>query len=168
MANITRRDTNEVSRPSTDYRWDPFRVMDALLRWDPMRGDAAGYGQGEFTPRFDIKETKNAFVIKADLPGIREEDLNISLTGSQLTVSGKRDEERREEGEHHYMVERNSGTFSRVFSLPEGVDADAVTADMKNGVLTLQIPKRPEAQPKRISIGRGEGGDAGGAGKAKA
>jgi HSP20 family protein len=66
------------------------------------------------------------------------------------------------------MVERSSGNFSRVFSLPEGVDADAVTADMKNGVLTLQIPKRPEAQPKRISIGRGEGGDGSAAGKAKA
>lgn len=167
MANITRRDTNEVNRPSGDYRWDPFRVMDALLRWEPMRGEAAGYSHGEFTPRFDIKETKNAFVIKADLPGIKDEDVNISLTGSQLTVSGKRDEERREEGEHHYMVERSSGTFSRVFSLPDGVDADAVTADMKNGVLTLQIPKRPEAQPKRISIGRSDSSE-GAAGKAKA
>jgi len=168
MANIMRRDSNEVSRPSGEYRWDPFRVMDALLRWDPMRGEGTGYSQGEFTPRFDIKETKNAFVIKADLPGIKDEDVNISLTGSQLTVSGKRDEERREEGEHHYMVERSAGSFSRVFSLPEGVDADAVTADMKNGVLTLQIPKRPEAQPKRITIGRGEGTEGAATGKAKA
>jgi len=168
MANIIRRDTNEATRPAGDYRWDPLRVMDALLRWDPLRGEAGGFGQGDFTPRFDIKDTKNAFVIKADLPGIKEEDLNVSLTGSQLTVSGKREEERREEGEHHYMVERSGGNFSRVFSLPEGVDADAVSADLKNGVLTLQIPKRPEAQPKRISIGRGEGGDNGGAGKAKA
>ena len=167
MANIMRRDTNEAARAPADYRWDPFRVMDALLRWDPARGEGGGYLQGEYTPRFDIKETKNAFVIKADLPGIKDEDVNISLTGSQLTVSGKREEERREEGEHHYMVERNAGNFSRVFSLPEGVDADAVTADLKNGVLTLQIPKRPEAQPKRISIGRGEGTDTG-AGKAKA
>jgi HSP20 family protein len=168
MANIMRRESNEATRPAGDYRWDPFRVMDALLRWDPLRGEGGGYSQGDFTPRFDIKETKNAFVIKADLPGIKDEDLNISLTGSQLTVSGKREEERREEGEHHYMVERSSGNFSRVFSLPEGVDADAVSADLKNGVLTLQIPKRPEAQPKRISIGRGEGSAEANAGKAKA
>lgn len=168
MANITRRDPNETTRSTGDYRFDPFRVMDALLRWDP-RGDGGGYLQGDFVPRFDIKETKDGFVIKADLPGVKDEDVNVSVTGSQLAISGKREEENREEGEHHYLVERSAGTFSRVFSLPDGADADSVTADMKNGVLTLKIPKRPEAQPRRINIGRaGSTNEGGGAGKAKA
>jgi HSP20 family protein len=162
MSSIMRRDNNETTRTPAEYRWDPLRVMDAFLRWDPYRSDnGLSQYQGDYTPRFDIKETKNAYVIKADLPGLRDEDVNVSLTGSQLTISGKREDERREEGEHHYMVERSAGTFTRTFVLPNGVDADAVSAEMKDGVLTLQIPKRPEAQPKKIAIGRNDGATAG-------
>ena len=159
MANLIRRENREVGRSATpEYRLDPFRVMDALLRWDPFRGEWGGLGQGgEFAPRFDVKETKDAYVIKADLPGVKEEQVDVSLSGNLLTINGKREEEHREEGENYYAMERSSGSFARSFTLPENVDAEGVSADLKSGVLTVQIPKRPESQPKKIAIGKGEG-----------
>ena len=168
MANIIRRDNNDVTRAtSSDYRWDPFRMMDALFRWDPFRSDSSFFAPGgEFSPRFDVKETKSSYVIKADLPGLNEEDLNVSVTGHQLTISGRREQERRDEGDQYFAVERSSGSFARTFSLPDVVDPDAVKADLKNGVLTLEIPKRPEAQPRKVNIGGGAA--TGGGGKAKA
>lgn len=157
MATIVRRENREAPRTSAgEYRWDPFRVMDAFLRWDPLRMDDGLLARGgEFTPRFDVKQTKDAFVIKADLPGVRDEDLDVSLTGSLLSISGKREAERREGDEQYYALERSYGTFTRSFSLPDSVDGEHVTADLKNGVLTVVIPKKPEAQPKKISVGKG-------------
>jgi len=109
----------------------------------------------EFTPRFDVKDTKDAYVIKADLPGVKEEDVEVSLNGSLLTISGKREEEHREEGDSYYAMERSSGSFARSFTMPQGIDGNDVSAELKNGVLSVRIPKKPEAQPKRIAIGKG-------------
>jgi len=155
MANLIKRENRELARgASPEHRLDPFRVMDALLRWDPFRGDLGG-GDLEFVPRFDVKETKDAYVIQADLPGVKDEELGVSLSGNLLTISGKREEEHREEGESYYAAERSYGNFVRSFTMPDGVDAENVNADLKQGVLTVHIPKKPEAQPKRISIGKG-------------
>jgi HSP20 family protein len=160
MANLIRRDNRDATQSTTNpnYRLDPLRVMDALLRWDPFRGEWSGMTQAaEFAPHFDLKETKDAFVIHADLPGVKDDDLNLSLTGNLLTISGKREDEKRQEGEAYYAVERSHGTFTRSFTMPESVEADAVSADLKNGVLTVRLPKKPEAQPRRIAIGKSEG-----------
>ena len=167
MANLIRRESREPARGTApEYRWDPFRVMDALLRWDPFRGDFGGAPQGaEFMPRFDVTETKDAYVIKADLPGVKEDDLNLSVNGNMLTLSGTREAEHRDEGDRAYLVERSYGEFARSFALPEGVDADNVSAELKNGELIVRLPKKPEAQPKKIAIGKS---GAGGEGKAKA
>jgi HSP20 family protein len=131
--------------------------MDALLRWDPFRGgEWGGVTSGtEFMPRFDVKETKDAYVIKADLPGVKDEELDVSLNGNQLTIGGKREEEHREEGDAYYAMERGHGSFARSFTMPDGIEGNGVTADLKHGVLTVRIPKKPEAQPKRIAIGKG-------------
>src|SRR4029079_6660825 len=157
MANLIKRENRDVTRSaSPEHRLDPFRMMDALLRWDPFRGDWGGVSQTpDFAPRFDVKETKDAYVISADLPGVKDEELEVSLSGNLLTISGKREEEHREEGESTYAMERSHGSFARSFTMPDGVDAENVTADLKHGVLTLRIPKKPETQPKRIAIGKG-------------
>ena len=155
MANLIKRENRDVTRGvSPEHRLDPFRVMDALLRWDPFRGELGG-GNLEFVPRFDVKETKEAYVIQADLPGVKDDELEVSLSGNLLTISGKREEEHREEGESYYTIERSYGNFVRSFTMPDGVDSESVNADLKQGVLTVRIPKKPDAQPKRISIGRG-------------
>jgi len=157
MLNLIKRENRDVTRSATpEHRLDPFRMMDALLRWDPFRGEWGGFGQSvEFVPRFDVKETKDAYVVSADLPGVKDEELNVSLNGNLLTISGTREEEHREEGESYYAMERSHGSFARSFTMPDGVDGDGVTADLKQGVLTVRIPKKPEAQPKRIAIGKG-------------
>jgi len=147
--------------------WDPFEMMQDLMRWDPFREMSRrmlGEETGAFVPTFDVKETKDSFVFRADLPGVKDSDVDISLTGNRLTISGRRQEENKEEGEQFYAYERSYGSFSRSFTLPEGIDAEHVQADLKDGVLNVVLPKKPEVQPKRIAL-KGGGGDGG---KAKA
>ena len=164
MATLIRRNQNEAV-PSSGSVWDPFRVMRDVLRWDPFRELEAAVGgdYGLFAPSFDVKEDKDGYVFRADLPGVKEEDLEISLTGNRLTISGKREQEKREQGETYYASERSYGSFSRAFTLPDGTDAENVKAELKNGVLQVTVPKKPEVQPRKITIAKDEG-----ASKAKA
>lgn len=164
MANLIRRENREVARNREQgvgwdpfQSWDPFRMMNALLRWDPF-SDRRGWlspGGAAFYPHFDVKESKDGYLFSADLPGVKEADLEISLTGNVLTVSGKREEEQRQEGDQYHSVERSYGQFTRSFSVPDGVDGDNVRADLKDGVLTVHLAKRPEVQPRRIVVGNG-------------
>jgi HSP20 family protein len=105
-----------------------------------------------FAPDFDVKETKDGFVFKADLPGVKESDLEVRLTQNRLTIAGKRESEKTDKGDTFYTYERSSGAFSRTFTLPDGVDADKIKAELKNGVLTVELPKPPELQPKKIAV----------------
>lgn len=158
MANLIRRDNRDVARGTgVEHGLDPFRVLDALLRWDPLRGgEWAGLTAAPaFTPRFDVMETKDAYVLKADMPGVKEDALDVSLNGNLLTISGKREADHHEDGDAYFAIERSYGSFARSFTMPESVDGAGVTADLKNGVLTVRIPKKPEAQPRRIAIGNG-------------
>jgi HSP20 family protein len=164
MANIIRRFQGQEAAPSAGV-WDPFRAMRDALRWDPFREVESAFGGDyqAFAPRFDVKETKEAYVFQADVPGVKENDLEISLTGNHLAISGHREQEKREQNEAFYAAERTYGSFTRTFTLPDGADAENVRAELKNGVLALTIPKKPEIQPRKITIGTGEAG-----GKAKA
>lgn len=150
MSNLIRR------RTETANVWDPFRIMLEMLG---EQGRETGFngGQGAFTPAFEVFERKDGYVFKGDLPGVKQEDLEIALTENRLTISGKRDFEERREGERFYAAERVYGQFTRTFSLPEGVDGEHVKAELSNGVLTLVIPKKPEVQPRKIQIGIGGG-----------
>jgi HSP20 family protein len=160
MATLIRRNQNDVA-PSGASVWDPFRVMRDVLRWDPFRElEAAGGGDyGLFSPSFDVKENKDGYVFRADLPGVREEDLDIALTGNHLTISGKREQEKHEQGDTYYASERSYGSFSRAFTLPDGTDAENVKADLKNGVLQVVVPKKPEVQARKIALTKEEGGN---------
>jgi len=140
--------------PATAATLEPFRLMRDFLRWDPL----LDYGPGAptaFMPSFDVKETPDAYQFRADLPGILEAELEISLEGNRLTVAGKRDEESMKEGERIHLSERSHGTFSRTFSLPEDVEGEKVVAELRNGVLTLMVPKRPEVRPRKINVSLG-------------
>ena len=159
MANIIRKNGQEVT-PSGGT-WDPFRVVRDVFRWDPFREFEAALGGeyrslGSFVPTFDVKETKEGYVFRADLPGVKDEDLDVSLTGNRLTISGHREQETREQGDTYYTTERSYGSFSRTFTLPNGTDGENISAELKNGVLLVNVPKKPEVQAKRITIGKGD------------
>jgi len=128
---------------------DPFTMARELLAWDPF---FAGRQVTAFSPAFEVKETTDAFVLKADLPGVSDKDLDISLHNSVLTVSGSRSAEERKEGESYALYERQFGSFSRGFSLPDTADGDKIDAKLDGGVLTLTIGKRAEAKPRKIAL----------------
>ncbi len=134
--------------------WDPFRTMRELMSWDPFQNAAAwpSAALASFTPDFDVKETPESFVFTADMPGVADKDLQVQLTDNRLTISGKRESEKTEQTETFYTTERSYGSFTRSFMLPEGVDADKAHAQLKSGVLSVAIPKRPETQPRKINV----------------
>jgi HSP20 family protein len=127
------------------------RLTDQLFRsWAPeeRRG---------FAPAVDIYEDEDAIVVKADLAGVKPEDVNISVENNVLTISGERKLERAEEREGYHRIESSYGVFTRSFALPESVRTDEVEAEMTEGVLKVRIPKKPEVAPKRIQVkGHGE------------
>jgi HSP20 family protein len=126
-------------------------MMRDLSTWDSFQR-TLGPRQDEFMPNFEVRETPDSYEFKADLPGVKEEDVEISVTGNRLTISGQRQQEGRLEGETYYAVERSYGSFSRTFTLPEGCDLEHVKAELKGGVLTLVVPKKEASKPRRISL----------------
>lgn len=160
MASIQIRKQGPEMAPAPLARaWDPYRMVESLLRWDPFREMEPLWNftapAATFAPAFEVKETAEAYLFKADLPGVSEKDLEVTLTGDRLTIMGKRHNEEEKKGERFYVYERSYGAFTRTFTLPAGVDAAHIFADMKDGVLTLQLPKVPEAQPKKIDVATG-------------
>ncbi len=156
MTNLTVERKNG-DRPAgfQGFSHEPMRLFRELLKWDPFTEMSplwAGTELGEFMPAFEVKETKEGFVFKADLPGVKDSDLHVGLSNNRLNVAGKREQEKSEKGDAYYTYERTYGSFSRSFTLPEGVDSDRIKAELKQGVLTIELPKRPEAQPKRVPV----------------
>jgi HSP20 family protein len=156
LLNIIRRAPTEKAAIAPAGNWEPFRVMRDLLHLDPFRELTTLVAPPEwvsgFAPDFEVKETKDSYVFRADLPGVQEKDVEIALLGNRLTVSGKRESEVEEKGETFFICERSYGAFTRAFTLPEGVDPTHVTAALNVGVLTIVLPKLPEAQPRKIEI----------------
>ena len=133
MSNLSRGDRWGLTR------WDPFGEMESM--------------RSSFSPMVEVKETQDAFVFCADLPGLKEEDVDISITGNRISISGTRSEEERREEDRYYAYERSYGSFSRSFTLPNSADLDKVKAELNHGVLRVSVPKKPEVQPRRIAIG---------------
>jgi HSP20 family protein len=165
MANIVRRNEGNTMVPRSNVV-DPFDVMREMLSLDPLRAILGGGLQQQmqtFMPQFEIRETNDAYIFKADLPGVREEDLDITLAQNRLTVSGRREMSEREENDRYYAIERAYGSFTRTFTLPTDIDPARVDAELRDGVLTLKVPKSPEQQPKKVQVKSSSAG--GGAGK---
>lgn len=107
----------------------------------------------EFEPAVDVVEHENAFELRVELPGVKPEELDISVDGNTLTVRGERsysDEQRKKDG--YYRLERRYGKFQRMFTLPQTVDSGAIAADLSSGILTLKLPKQELAKPRKIAV----------------
>ena len=142
-------------------RWEPLRELSTLqnemnrLFGTVFDTPANGGTMRRWMPAMDLVETQDHFVLRADLPGLSEEDVNIEVEDRVLTVSGERKSEHTESKDGYHRVERAFGSFSRSLTLPEGINAEAVTASFDRGVLEVRIPKPEERKPRKISIGVG-------------
>lgn len=155
MTNITVRNEKPIV-PGVEWP-EPVHMLRDLLRWSPFRETTRfAAGPTGFEPAFEVRESKDRFVFYADLPGVKESDVEISLSGSRLLFSGNRKTEKvEEENETYYAVERTYGPFQRSFTLPEGVDAEHIVAEMSDGVLTVVIPKLAGMKARKIALKTG-------------
>jgi HSP20 family protein len=144
-------------------RWEPVRELSSLQQemnrlfngfFDTPRA-AGGNGVARFIPAMDLVETDDHFVLRADLPGLREADVKIELEDNVLSISGERKSDHEERKDGYYRIERSFGAFSRSLTLPEGVNAEAIEAGFENGVLEVKIPKPEQRKPHRVTIGVG-------------
>ncbi|MGH2923737.1 MAG: Hsp20/alpha crystallin family protein [Solirubrobacterales bacterium] len=144
-------------------RWDPIRDLDSLQSdmnrlfdrfFDSGRG-TNGAAVRRWIPAMDLVEGDEELVLRADLPGMKEGEVEIEIKDRVLTVSGERKAEHEQKGEGFHRLERSFGRFSRSLSLPDGVDADGVAASFEDGILEVKIPKPEETKPTRVEIGRG-------------
>jgi len=143
-------------------RWEPFREFTTLQNEmnrlfntvfeTPTPGNGGGTLR-RWMPAMDLVETPEHFVLRADLPGMTQDDVKIEFDDGTLTVSGERKAEHESKNEGYYRVERAFGSFSRSLTLPQGIDPEGVTANFEHGVLEVRIPKPEERKPRRIEIG---------------
>ena len=137
-------------------RWEPFYAMDkmfnrlpGLFSYGPRLG-AAEYFDFDWSPAVDISETDKEYLIRAALPAVKKEDVKVTCENGMLTLSGERRKEEQQKGEKFHRVESFYGNFSRCFELPNTVDAEAISAEAKDGVLTVHVPKT-KAEAKRLA-----------------
>jgi HSP20 family protein len=148
----------------TIVRWEPLREFSTLQNemnrlfntvFDAPSGGNGGNALRRWMPAMDLVETEDHFVLRADLPGLSEDDVKIEFEDGTLTVSGERKAEHESKNEGYYRVERAFGSFARSLTLPQGIDPEAVSAHFDRGVLEVRIPKPEERKPRRIEIGTG-------------
>lgn len=142
-------------------RWNPFREMEELQNrllsvfnlTTPRRGDGQeSITVAEWIPLVDIVEDDREYLIKAELPEMRKEDVKVTVENGVLTISGERKLEKEEKGKKYHRIERAYGSFVRSFTLPDDADADKVSAEFKDGVLKVHVAKSEAAKPKQIEV----------------
>jgi len=148
-------------------RWEPLREMASLQNevnrlfgtfFDtPTNAAVSGNGVRRWMPPMDLVETDEHFILRADLPGLGEEDVRIEVEDRTLTLAGERKAEHEANNEGYYRVERATGAFARSLTLPEGVDAEQIAARFDKGVLEVRIPKPEQRKPRRVAIQVGDG-----------
>jgi len=148
-------------------RWDPFRELEEMRRrfedifgrttlpsvWRRVPVIETGWA-----PAIDVFEKEDKFVVKAELPGMKEEDIDVSVVGDTLTIKGERKTESEVKEEDYYCCERSYGSFYRAIALPSNVDTKKIEASYEDGVLEVTLPKTAEVKPKKISVSARKGG----------
>ena len=142
-------------------RYEPWSLINLLhqdldqiagRRYGLAGNDSNGSSVADWVPAVDIVEQKNRYVLRADVPGVKPEDINVNMENGILSLSGERHHESTEESDSMRRVERVSGKFYRRFNLPETADAEEISAKSANGILEVVIPKQPEIQARRITV----------------
>ena len=150
----------------TIVRYDPFRdvrtlqeEVNRLFSTNLTRAfDDEGIGRGAWAPSVDIYENKDQIVLEAELPGMKQEDFDLSIENNVITLRGERKFEKTDETDNYHRVERSYGAFTRSFTLPQTVSAEGATAEYNNGVLRVMLPKKEETKSRRIQVTGASGG----------
>ena len=153
MADIVRRSDAGLGMGDLD----PFRLMREMMRLDPFRELAPMAGRGgrdTWMPSFEVRENGDVFRFIADVPGVKGADLDITISGNRLTITGKREAASEHKDDSVYAYERQFGSFTRMFTLPDNVDAEHVSCELTDGVLTVVVPKAAAARPRKIEVGK--------------
>lgn len=142
-------------------RWDPFRELeDVSSRLNRFFGqpiarqlaESGGLTLADWTPALDIQETDGEYLVKADLPDVKKEDVKVEIQDGTLSVCGERKQEKEEKGKRFHRIERAYGRFERRLSLPSEVDPKKIAAEFKDGVLAVHLPKAPAARPQSVEV----------------
>ncbi len=141
-------------------KWNPLRELEDMqsrlnrffMDTPVRRGEIDGLSFADWTPAVDIQETDNEYLIKAELPDFRKDDVTLNVLDGVLTIGGERTQEKEEKGKKFHKTERSHGKFVRQFELPSEVDAAKVQADYKDGLLNIHLPKTATAKPKAIEV----------------
>lgn len=145
----------------TITRWDPFRDLISLRdRMNKLFEDSISrsqmvdqdFSEGAWRPLVDIYETAEKIVLIADLPGISQDDIELKIENSNLTIRGERQMDKEIQKEDYHRIERAFGSFTRTFALPQSIDPDKIIAEHKDGILEVILPKKEETKPKKIKI----------------
>jgi len=137
--------------------WKPLRELDKMRGemdrlWDSFFEGKPHVRFGEWFPILDVSETKNDLVVKVELPGMDQKDIDVSLSDGHLTIKGEKKKEKEEKEENYHFIERSYGTFTRSVQLPKEVKHDKISASYKNGILKVVLPKSEEAKKKEVKI----------------
>lgn len=148
---------------NTPSGWDPFRELEEMQnrlssffgrRIPLLRGGDEGeeFTRTKWAPRVDIAEDEKEYVINAELPGVRKEDVKVTVESGVLSISGERKTEKEEKGKKYHRVEQTYGTFIRSFTLPEGSSGEKISAEFRDGILKVRLPKDEKAKAKAIEV----------------
>jgi HSP20 family protein len=143
------------------FKWDPFKELDDMSqRLNRMFGRPVARGEAgrdtltsiDWAPSVDISETDTEYVIKAEIPEVKKEDVKVTVEDGQLTIQGERKQEKEEKGKRFHRIERSYGSFMRSFDVPDNADESKAKAEYKDGMLTLTLPKTEKAKPKALEV----------------
>ncbi len=146
-------------------RWEPARELQSIQQemnrlfgtfFDSPTGEGHGGLMRRWVPAMDLLEENDHFVLRADLPGLDEGDVNVELEDNVLTISGERKSEHQDNKDGYFRIERGSGNFSRSLTLPEGIDPESIQARFEKGVLEVIVPKPEQRKPRRVAINVGD------------
>jgi HSP20 family protein len=140
-------------------KWSPFRELEDIqarlnrfFNEIPVRRESDGLLFTEWTPAVDVQETEKEYLIKAELPDVKKEDVKVEMLDGMLTIEGERKQEKEEKGKRFHRVERAYGKFVRQFTLPTEVEPAKIAAEFKDGMLNVHLPKTAEAKPKAVEV----------------
>lgn len=155
------RTTSETGDWRPLGRWNPFREMEQMRRdmdrlfngWPtPLTHGEEAMAITEWAPSVDVIEDEKEFVVKAELPEVKKDDVKVTVEDDILSIRGERKAEKEEKGKKYHRIERSYGSFERSFTLPNAIDAAKISSEFKDGVLIVHLPKNPTAAPKAIEV----------------